>query len=235
VTESSCLKIDHVLLFAPTLSQAMTCFEVLTGVEAQPGGAHPDHGSVNALASMGTSYIELIARADGRGSGSEIEVIGYAMQCDDIGAVAARGAALGLDVHWMDGQRMTSQGTLLRWRSFEFEGHEFAGLLPFFIDWGTTPHPSASSPSGISNPRITAFHPDAEKLALIYRNFGINVPVAAHTQPGLRLDIATPKGVVSFDGDARGWRAALGGLQWRKDVLKSEVDKDLCPDRTSLR
>ena len=106
----------------------------ITGVEAQAGGAHPDHGSVNALASMGTSYIELIARADGRANGSGIEVIDYAMQCDDIEAVAARGNPLGLDVHWMDGQRMTADGTLLRWRAFMFEGHDFAGLLQFFID-----------------------------------------------------------------------------------------------------
>lgn len=211
MTESSYLKIDHVLLFAPTLNQAMTRFEVLTGVEAQPGGAHPDHGSVNALASMGTSYIELIARVDGRAGGSGIEVIDYAMRGEDIEAVATQGHALGLEVNWMDGQRMTSDGGLLRWRTCMFEGHEFAGLLPFFIDWGETPHPSATSPAGISSPRLTALHPDAEKLALIYRNLGINVPVAAHNQPGLRLDIATPKGVVSFDGDARGWRAALGG------------------------
>lgn len=209
MTKQSNVRLDHVLLFARTLDLAMTRFGVLTGVNAQAGGAHPDHGSVNALASMGTSYIELFARADGQGTGSGLEVIDYAMQCDDIEAVAAEGEALGLEPFWMDGQRMTAEGTLLRWRAFMFEGHDFAGLLPFFIDWGTTPHPSATSPDGISNPRLNGFHPDADKLALIYRQLGINVPVKAHAEPGLRLDITTPQGVVSFGGDARGWREAL--------------------------
>lgn len=207
--EGAMVRLDHVLLFAPTLDQAMTRFGILTGVEAQMGGAHPDHGSVNALVSMGTSYIELIARADRRGTRGGIEVIDYALQCADIEAVAAQGDALGLEVRWMDGQRLNANGTLLRWRSFMFEGHDFAGLVPFFIDWGATPHPSATSPGGVSSPHLTAFHPDAERLALLYRQFGIEVPVIAQPEPGLRLDVATPKGVVSFGGDARGWRAAL--------------------------
>lgn len=209
MTKQATVRLDHVLLFSPTLDQAMARFGVLTGVNAQAGGAHPDHGSVNALASMGASYIELIARADGRGTGSGLEVIDYAMQCDDIEAIAAEGDALGLEPFWMEGQRMTADGTLLRWRAFMFEGHGFAGLLPFFIDWGTTPHPSATSPGGVSNPRLTVFHPAAEKLAQIYRQLSIDVPVRPQPEPGLRLDVSTSKGVVSFGGDARGWRAAL--------------------------
>lgn len=217
MSEGPTLRLDHVLLFAPTLDQAITRFGVLTGVEAQVGGAHPDHGSVNALASMGTSYIELIARADGHVGGSGIEVIDYAMQCDDIEAVAARGDALGLKPNWMDGQRRTAEGTVLCWRAFQFEGHDFAGLVPFFIDWGTTPHPSATSPGGLSNPRLSAFHPEAERLALIYRHLGIDVPVRPQAEPGLRLDVSASKGVVSFGGDARGWRAALAA-----DPLRTE-------------
>jgi hypothetical protein len=131
------------------------------------------------------------------------------LQCADIEAVAAQGDALGLEVRWMDGQRLTANGTLLRWRSFMFEGHDFAGLVPFFIDWGATPHPSATSPGGVSSPHLTAFHPEAERLALIYRQLGIDVPVRPQAEPGLRLDVSTSKGVVSFGGDARGWRAAL--------------------------
>lgn len=209
MSEGPTLRLDHVLIFAPTLDHAITRFGALTGVEAQAGGAHPDHGSVNALVSMGTSYVELIAPATGSGGGKGIEVIDYAMQCPDIEAVAAQGDALGLEVHWMDGQRMMLDGTLLRWRAFMFEGHDFAGLLPFFIDWGATPHPSATSPGGLSNPRLAAFHPEAERLALIYRQLGIDVPVRPQAEPGLRLDVSTSKGVVSFGGDARGWRAAL--------------------------
>lgn len=209
MTENAGMKIDHVLLFGPTLTQAMTRFEVLTGVAAQTGGAHPDHGSINALVSMGASYIELISRSDGRGGGSGIEVIDYAMQCDDIEAVASRGTALGLKADWMDGQRVTDNGAVLRWRGCGFEGHDFAGLLPFFIDWGATPHPSATSPGGISDPRLMAFHPDAEQLTFFYSQLGIEIPVTRQSEPGLRLDVVTPKGMITFGGDARGWRAAL--------------------------
>lgn len=203
------IRLDHVLLFAPTLAQAITRFGSLTGVQAQVGGAHPDYGSVNALASMGSSYIELFARADGQGAASGIEVIDYAMQCDDIAALAARGEALGLVAYWTNGQRRTAEGTVLRWRTVQFDGHDFAGLLPFFIDWGMTPHPSVTSPGGLSNPRLAAFHPDAGKLSLLYHHLGISVPVGMQAEPGLRLDVTSPKGVVSFGGDARGWRAAL--------------------------
>lgn len=200
--------LDHVLVLVAEIGSGMACFEALAGAKVAIGGRHPDHGTVNALVSMGESYLELIA-SERAGGEPGLQVIDFAMRVDDIGAVAAAASATGLTVIRIDGQRRTPEGAILRWQAFELIGHDHGGTLPFFIDWGTTPHPAATAPSGLTKPRLTVLHPDPAAIRPLYRALGFDLPVEQNAAQGLRLDLETPKGSVTLTGDARGWRRAL--------------------------
>jgi hypothetical protein len=209
--ERDAYRIDHVLLMCRTLDGAMEEFRKLTGIDAQIGGAHPEHGTRNALVSAGQSYIELIARSDGRTGSNALEAIDFAIGCDDIAAAAARAEAAGLTVAWQNGERRTPAGEVLRWQSFVLQGHDFGGFLPFFIDWGETPHPSFTSPGGVSDLHLSIRHPRADALAPLHTALGLSLPVTSASTAELRLDLVTPDGPVSITGDGRGWVAALAG------------------------
>jgi hypothetical protein len=91
------------------------------------------------------------------------------------------------------------------------QGHDFGGFLPFFIDWGETPHPSFTSPGGVSDLHLSIRHPRADALAPLHTSLGLSLPVTSASTAELRLDLVTPVGPVSITGDGRGWVAALAG------------------------
>jgi hypothetical protein len=201
--------LDHVLVQVSDIDSGIATFREASGVEAAIGGRHPGKGTINALASMGDSYLELIAtdRTDKNVVG--MRLIHFAVRVDDIDAAAAAASAQGLSIEWMDGARQTPDGQTLRWRMFDLTGHPHAGTLPFFINWGDTPNPSGTTPAGLTNPVLTASSPDADALRALYRHLGIAVPVESADDRTLRLDVASPRGALSLSGDACGFREAL--------------------------
>ena len=42
----------------------------------------------------------------------------------------------------IDGSRQRADGVVLSWRFTDPRTVAFDGLIPFFIDWGKTPHPA---------------------------------------------------------------------------------------------
>ena len=46
----------------------------------------------------------------------------------------------------IDGSRQRADGVVLSWRYTDPRTVVFDGLVPFFIDWGKTPHPAVPPP-----------------------------------------------------------------------------------------
>jgi hypothetical protein len=206
--------LDHIIVTATTLADAIDALERLTGVRAAMGGEHPQHGTANALLSMGGSYLELFTRArDAAAGGSfdELNLIDFAMRIDGLGSVAGRAAKAGLGVDRIDGSRLTPAGDLLRWQAIQLTGHDFTGALPFFIDWGATPHPAWTAPLGISEPVFSVVHPQGDALRGLYRLLGIGIEVTRGDRPSLSLRAMGRSGPFTLTGDARGWQAVANG------------------------
>jgi hypothetical protein len=146
------LELDHLIVAGPDLGGLVAAFAALTGARAVPGGRHAGQGTHNALVGLGRGrYLELLAPDPEQADGDFRAGIAYLgapalhTWCARAGAaddVASRIAAAGLSPRRLPMARQRPGGVTLRWELVFADGHPYAGLLPFFIDWRGSPHPS---------------------------------------------------------------------------------------------
>ena len=72
------------------------------------------------------------------------------------------------------------------------------GLVPFLIDWGTSPHPAPLAPAGCELLHFRAEHPDPARLRGRLNLLGLEDVLEVSQGPLARLSavLATPKGEV---------------------------------------
>jgi len=73
-----------------------------------------------------------------------------------------------------------------------------AGLIPFFIDWGETPHPSLSAAMGAQLLKLTIVHPQQEKLQRSFKILGIEANTVTGGNAALSAKIKGRMGVVEL-------------------------------------
>jgi hypothetical protein len=203
--------VDHLLLGVPDLEAGVKWFEEKTGVRPAGGGSHPGRGTRNALVSLGgRHYLEIIAPdpaqagvvdelADGLKKLTAPRLVTWAAASTDLEATLSRFDA-GKVPHSpvLPGSRKRLDGRELSWRTASVES-EMGELIPFFIDWGTTPHPSADAPAGARLVALTFRHPKPEALTAELSRLGIAAEVTKADQPGLSARIETPRGPLTLD------------------------------------
>ena len=92
----------------------------------------------------------------------------------------------------------SSPGDLFDYSGLVAVNHGWGDQMPFYIDWHETPHPSSTSPGGITLSEFTVYHPDAKNLGVVYGQLGVNVEVKVSETAGYDLVLETPKGELSF-------------------------------------
>jgi hypothetical protein len=203
--------VDHLLLGVPDLEAGMKWFEEKTGVRPTPGGSHPGRGTRNALVSLGgRRYLEIIAPdPEQAGSTNEMAVglkkltaprlVGWAAASTDLGATIA-----GLDAEKVahspatPGGRKRPDGKELAWKTVAVQS-DFGELIPFFIDWGATVHPSADAPAGIRLVSLRFRHPKPPSLREEFFRLGIDGEVETSPKPSFTARLETPRGPLALD------------------------------------
>jgi hypothetical protein len=204
---SSLASVDHLVWGGPDLEQEIDRFEQWTGVRAVLGGRHPGEGTRNALIRLGpTKYLELIGpdltqtrprhpRWFGLDAVTEPRLITWAAKSPDLGERAAAARAAGVLLGEVrSGQRELSSGRVLSWRFTYPNMRVGGGLVPFLIDWGDSPHPAQTAPSGIELLDLRAEHPDPAAIIESLRPLGLELPVVAGGAPVLIATLDTPRG-----------------------------------------
>lgn len=199
--------VDHLVLATPDLAATVADVARLTGTEPVPGGRHPGLGSANYLLGLGEgSYLEIIGpdpdqsepsrpRPFGIDDLAEARLVTWAVQVDDIDTAVAASREDGYDpgAPWAMSRRMP-EGDELRWRlTLDYE-HGHRGLVPFLIDWGRTPHPSAGLPVA---PLVSleAVHPEPETIEDRLKTIGASLQI----KPGNReMMVATLLGAAGL-------------------------------------
>ena len=146
--------VDHLVLATPDLQRGIDVIEQQLGVKATPGGQHPGLGTRNALVALGpTSYLEIIGpdpdqpkpagpRRFGIDDLKAPRIVRWVVKSSELEAVSARAARSNVTLGVvMPGSRRRPDGVVLSWRYTDPNTVAADGLVPFFIDWGASPHP----------------------------------------------------------------------------------------------
>jgi len=197
--------IDHMIYAAPDLDAATADIQQRFGVHAAGGGRHMGQGTHNNVLALGPrTYLEIIAPdpeqpepaaprpygVDGVSSG---RLVGWAVACNDIEKALASVRAKGFDPgDLIDGHRLTTTGTLLKWRLTR--NALTGGLIPFLISWGETRHPASSAPRGLVLESLHIEHPDPPFLLQPLVALGAHVEVQPAPMAALVALIRGPRG-----------------------------------------
>ena len=204
------VQIDHLVYAAADLGAATERLERELGVQPTFGGRHPAFGTHNALLGLGgRTYLEALAPDPGAAQPATPGMFGlanenasellatWAIACDDIEAAVAHARERGFDVgDPVPVERVDEHGHLLTWQlTVNFLA---GGPMPFLIDWGRTPHPSQSAPTGLVLEQLHIEHPDPDALQQGLAALDAEVDVRRASCPALVAQIRGPHGTVEL-------------------------------------
>jgi len=203
--------IDHLIYGTPDIDLAVDHLESLLGVRAVHGGQHLGHGTRNALLALGPKmYLEVLGpdpeqpepdrpRWLGIDDLTTPRLIAWAARAERLDQFVAEavghGIALGQVQH---GHRHRPDGVELQWLLTDPTVVLYDGLVPFFIDWGTNPHPSADAPAGAILTALTAEHQEPGTVMTTLSQLGLDMAVVQQSEAALVATLEGAKGVVEL-------------------------------------
>src|SRR5258705_929682 len=204
-------RVDHLVYTTPDLDLGIQAIEKLTGVRASAGGQHPGLGTRNALIALGTStYLEIIgpdpeqpaphgARRFGIDGLKAPRLLTWVAKGTDLAPFVDRARANGVPLgDVISGSRKRPDGVVLSWRYTDPNVVLEDRLVPYFIDWGTSPHPATTAAPGLSLSALRAEHPDPERMARILKQPRLDLPVRRGARPSVIATIDSPKGRIEL-------------------------------------
>ena len=72
------------------------------------------------------------------------------------------------------------------------------GIIPFFINWGESPHPSHTAAKGATLVSLRAEHPDAQRVSEMLKKLGLDLAVKHGPSPALIAVIEGARGRVEL-------------------------------------
>ena len=197
------------MLGASDLSLGKTWIENQFELPAMDGGRHPGQGTRNALLGLAEDcYLEVIAPDPAQVLAGTLgaQLLRYktprlrtfAVRCSSFEDLVPRLAGFGFGHRILEMSRETVGGGELSWRLLFVSDHPYGARMPFFIDWGQSPHPCrdlavAGSLSQVAV-RVTAEYRPFERLM---RQLDLPV-VVSQAAAGLVATIACQQNVINL-------------------------------------
>jgi hypothetical protein len=203
--------VDHLVYASPDLRTGVERIESLLGMRATPGGQHPGGGTRNALVALGPNrYLEIIGpdpdqpdpqnpRMFGIDDLASPRLVTWAARSTNLEELVAGALRQGVKLGEISaGSRTMTEGVRLAWRFTNPRTVIAGGIVPFFIDWGQTPHPAHTAGQGAALVELRAEHPNAEEVQEILRKLGLGISVARRPGAALFATIKGPRGTVEL-------------------------------------
>ena len=204
-------RVDHIIFATPDLDDTADRLTTTLGVRTVPGGKHPEWGTRNALLALGDrTYLEIIGpdrealpqeppRPFGLDTLTVPRLVTWAVAGRALEALVSRARANGIELGEIQHRtRRRPDGVLLGWMMTELEAPRADGIIPFFIDWGETPHPATTAPRGGTLVGLRARHPEAESVRAMLASLGLAVEVEPAEAPQLIATIETRLGRIEL-------------------------------------
>lgn len=197
---------DHLVYGVSDLAAGVRDIEERLGAHPTPGGSHPGLGTRNCLLRIGDRiYLEVVgpdpeqpAPAGGLwftgGKAPLPALVTWVARSADLDGLAA-----GPGGHLLGPLRPMSRtrpgGERIAWTlTMPRKPLPRQGIIPFFIDWGDTPHPCAQLPDrGVRLVRLSGRHPDPALVRRELDRLGVGLGVAVG-RAGLVAVLETPAG-----------------------------------------
>ena len=179
--------IDHLVYATPDLEPSIAELAERLGVQPALGGRHLGRGTRNALVGLGgRRYLEIIGPDPEQGEPAEprpfgvdaLDGAGLVTWCARSSKPLADAVRAARDLGLEPGDptpmsRLRPDGVRLEWvLTLPQTSGPFAGVMPFLIDWGASPHPSDGAPGGVDLVQLRLAHPDPEKLHAVLAALG---------------------------------------------------------------
>lgn len=203
-------KVDHLVYATPDLDRTLDTLERYLGVRATPGGRSPGRGTRNALISLGTaSYLEIVAPDPREPQPSqppwwmhdlrEARIVQWSVKGTELEQLRANALKHGVPLgEVMSGSRLRPDSVLLTWRFTSPRTPIADGIVPFFMDWGTSPHPALSSVQGVRLVRLRAEHPDERRVRDMLGELGLDLQITRAPKPALIATLKGPRGTIEL-------------------------------------
>jgi hypothetical protein len=204
-------RIDHLVYATPDLDRGIQEIERALGVRATPGGQHLGRGTRNALVALGpASYLEIIApdpnqpspkdpRPFGIDELKRSRLVAWAVKGENLELLRKEATSNGVQLGEIrSGSRRRADGVELSWQLTEHSGPDVNAVVPFFIDWGTSPHPARSAAQGATLISLRAEHPDPGRVQLLLKHLGLDLRVTKGSSPTLIATMDCPRGRVEL-------------------------------------
>ena len=204
-------RVDHLVYATPNVNASVDALAKQLGVRATSGGQHPGRGTRNALLALGrTTYLEIIGpdpeqpkpaapRVFGIDSLRQAKLVTWAAKASDLSRIARDAAKHGIHLGEIrPGSRRRPDGVLLTWQFTDPLTVIGDGIVPFFIDWGETPHPAQTAASGATLVHLRAEHPEPERVQKTLTDLGLELRVTRGPSPLLVATIDCPRGRVEL-------------------------------------
>ncbi len=219
---------DHLVYATPDLDASVEALAKRLGTEPVPGGAHLGWGTRNALIGLGTGvYLEIIGPDPAQPNPeaarpfliddlTDARLVTWAYRHPDPESMRDtidqknRETLPDQDIRIGPVRAMSRaqpDGSTLRWRLSDPMALPGGGIVPFVIDWGTTPHPSTTLPNDCQLLELIVKHPDADTLQPVLDAFGPFLPdnsigsdisIVTAPEPGLVARLETPNGEIDL-------------------------------------
>jgi Glyoxalase-like domain len=195
--------IDHIVYASPDLDRGVQAFAAAYGIEPTPGGRHLGFGTRNALIGLGErAYLEILALDDEEDMppskrflqlerGSPPRFIAWCAHAnrplqETVEIARAAGCDFGEIISM---SRKRTDGSTMSWKLTSPLGNR-DGVLPFYVDWGSTPNPATLLPPLLTLVSFTLAHPEPNRIRAILVALGEDeIEVKLGPAPALQVNL----------------------------------------------
>lgn len=201
--------LDHLVYATPDLDATVAELTAQLGTQPMAGGSHPGRGTRNALLSLGARrYLEIIGpdpdqpepdspRPFGIDDLAAPALLTWAMGVDNLEAALAEVRKNGYDPgEPVQMQRSRPDGVVLTWRLTPAR-LEDGGIVPFFIDWGDSPHPADDAPP-VALVDFALLHRRPKDIRYHVFAVGVQAPLRQDDRTGVLAVVEGPAGRVTL-------------------------------------
>lgn len=203
--------IDHLVYCVPDLKEGMQTIEEKFGIAPIYGGQHLTRGTHKALLNLGKGcYLELLAADSQNNTISPPRWMGVDLiKTSKVTRWAIKSTDFDREISVLEkvnfelgktfaGSRKTSEGALLNWKmSLPLPSPEVE-ILPFFLDWKDSVHPTENLPEKCQLIELRATHPNPKIIQNTLKKLGAELKIEQSDIISIIAKIKTPRGVIEI-------------------------------------